>query len=66
MWQKRFCPVVRVIDFIGGGAVAGPHGKHVLYGLDEFRATLVEMGIEEVIQIYGKNYEIYLEKGAPR
>lgn len=41
-------------------------GEKSLDTFDEFRAALVEMGIEEVIEIYGKNYKIYLEKGAPR
>lgn len=41
-------------------------GEKSLDTFDEFRATLKEMGIEEVIEIYEKNYKIYLEKGAPR
>lgn len=41
-------------------------GEKSLDTFDEFRATLVEMGIQEVIEIYSKNYKIYLEKGAPR
>lgn len=39
-------------------------GEESLDTFDEFRATLVEMGIEEVIEIYSKNYKKYLEKGA--
>ena len=41
-------------------------GEKSLDTFDEFRAALREMGIEEVIEIYEKNYKIYLEKGAPR
>ena len=39
-------------------------GEKSLDTFDEFRNTLVEMGIEEVIEIYSKNYKIYQEKGA--
>lgn len=41
-------------------------GEKSLDTFDEFRAALKDMGIEEVIEIYSRNYKEYLEKGAPR
>lgn len=39
-------------------------GEKSLDTFDEFRAVLKNMGIDEVIEIYSRNYEEYLEKGA--